>query len=60
MVQEKNLVEAEQKRKSNKAWIGWTLFCVFIVGSIVFMLVIDSIYAPSDKQTASQPDVISE
>ena len=60
MAQEKKLVEAEQKRKPNKEWIGWTLFCAFIVGSIVFMLVIDAIYAPSAKHTAAQPEAISE
>ncbi|MFZ2388603.1 MAG: hypothetical protein WAW69_12470 [Polaromonas sp.] len=60
MAQEKKLVKSDQKRKSGKAWIGWTLFCAFIVGSIVFMLIIDSIYAPSAKHTATQADAIDE
>jgi uncharacterized membrane protein len=59
-MQEKKPIKEDEKKKPNKDWIAWTLFCLFIVGSIVFMLVIDSIYAPSEKHSATQSQAIEE
>ena len=60
MAQDEKLVEPQQKPKSNKAWIGWALLGAFIVGSIVFMMVIDAIYAPGVNNPATLPKVVGK
>jgi bacteriorhodopsin len=55
LTEEKKPTQAAQKKKSSKSWMLWAAFAVFIVGSIVFMFVIDSIYAPNEESTAAQP-----
>ena len=60
MTQEKKLAEEKPKPKpkANKEWILWAIAATFIVGSIAFMFVIDLIYAPSPKHSATQPEPI--
>ena len=58
MTQEKKSAETKPKPKSNKDWILWAVAAIFIVGSIAFMFVIDLIYAPSAKHSATQPEAI--
>lgn len=60
MTQKEKLVAAPQKRKSNKEWIAWTLFGVFIVGAIGLMLVGDYYYAPEPKNPAELQDAVGK
>ncbi len=60
LTQEKNPAQAAPKKKSSKSWMLWAAFAAFVVGSIVLMFVLDSIYAPSEESTATQPAAASQ
>jgi preprotein translocase subunit Sss1 len=45
---------ARQEPKSGKHWILWTLLCIFIFGTIGFLIAIDSYYAPDIEKVAPQ------
>lgn len=60
MEQEQKIADAGPKRPSYKAWIGWTLMGAFIVGTIVFLMVIDSIYAPEQEDPAPLPEAVGK
>ncbi len=46
--------------KPKRAWVLPTLFFVFIVGTITFLLVIDSIYAPDAANPAALQDAVGK
>lgn len=60
MKQEQKIAEAKPQRTSYKAWIGWTLLAAFIVGTIAFLMVIDSIYAPGQDDPATLPEAVGK
>lgn len=56
MAQVDKSIQTEAKPK--KAWLLPTLFATFIVGTIVFLVIIDSIYAPEPGNPATQQDAV--
>jgi hypothetical protein len=54
VVQDDKSVQTEPKPK--KAWLLPTIFATFIVGTIVFLVIIDSIYAPEPGNPAALQD----
>ncbi len=58
MAQDENSNQADPKPK--RAWLLPTLFAIFIVGTITFLLVIDSMYAPDAGQPAGLEDAVGK
>lgn len=56
MAQDEKTSQTEIGRK--RAWLLPTLFIIFIVGTITFLMVIDAIYAPDAGAPLSAEDSV--
>ena len=59
LAQEK-LIEKQQAPKPKKSWLLPAVFIAFIVGTITFLMVIDSIYAPGGDSPNELPDAVGK
>jgi len=48
------------KPKKSREWIWWTVAAIFIFGTIVFLVIIDAIYAPKAYDPAVLPDALGK
>jgi hypothetical protein len=57
---QENLPEEKPAPKPKKSWLLPAAFAAFIVGTITFLMVIDSIYAPDGDSPNSHPDAVGK
>jgi hypothetical protein len=51
---------AKIKQKPSREWMWWTAVAIFIAGTIVFLVVIDSIYAGTAYRPSVLPDAVGK
>jgi hypothetical protein len=57
---QENLIEEVEVEKPKRSWLLAAIFTVFIVGTITFLMVIDSIYAPDGDSPNALSDAVGK